>query len=394
MNDKNKMSSAIFTPSGCLTGDALLQLVSGLLKGKTLLQAQNHIEECPLCADAAEGLKMWLNENKSLPADTEKSVYATESGQTNASDDQPFASQAKTETNEPIPALFRKRTDVINEHIRKRLYAHGRIEAAEKKHISYQPFVWLSAAATLLLFIVIGYVLWLQNQLYTQTLAKERADQILMLEGTSNQDTLTVSMMEKQGIPGHTNNVEKRSQRPALVVADIIISDDVISQDKRSVTLQASEFPETPPEREAAGANGEAKISGSDKVHPSSGGTYSIAVTEKTEIEDETRPVFAIVEQMPSFPGGEEKRIAFLARNIRYPEKAIENAIQGKVYVSFVVKRNGNLADFKVLQGIGSGCDEEVLRVVKMMPKWSPGKQDGKAVDVLYNMAVIFKLKN
>ncbi len=386
MNDRNRMSPAIFTPSGCLTGEALLQLVNGLLKGKTLSEAQNHIAECPLCADAAEGLKMWLNENKAALAESEK---------TNASDNHPLASPQKTEATEPIPALFRKRTDVINEHIRKRLYAHGRIEAAEKKRISYQPFVWLSAAATLLLFIVIGYVLWLQNQLYTQTLAKERADQILMLEGTSNQDTLIVSMLQKHGIPSLTDNEEKGSQKPSQIVADIIISDDdMIRQDNRSVIMQASEFPETPPERETSGANGGTKIPGSDNARPISGGTYSIASIEKTEIEDETRPVFAIVEQMPSFPGGEEKRIAFLARNIRYPEKAVENAIQGKVYVSFVVKRNGNLADFKVLQGIGGGCDEEVLRVVKMMPKWSPGKQDGKAVDVLYNMAVKFKLKN
>jgi len=119
------------------------------------------------------------------------------------------------------------------------------------------------------------------------------------------------------------------------------------------------------------------------------------APVEKVEvIEVETeKPVFMIVEEMPSFPGGETERNKFLAENIVYPQQATENGIQGTVYVSFVVDSKGNVTDVKVLRGIGGGCDEEALRVVKMMPPWHPGKQNGKTVRVLFNMPIYFKLQ-
>jgi len=128
----------------------------------------------------------------------------------------------------------------------------------------------------------------------------------------------------------------------------------------------------------------------------------AVVVTEEvaeveTKVEvievEETKPVFTIVEEMPSFPGGEAERNKFLATNIVYPQQATENGIQGTVYVSFVVDSKGNVTDVKILRGIGGGCDEEALRVVKMMPKWHPGKQNGKQVRVLFNMPIYFKLQ-
>lgn len=103
-------------------------------------------------------------------------------------------------------------------------------------------------------------------------------------------------------------------------------------------------------------------------------------------------PIFTVVEDMPSFPGGDEARIKFLRDNINYPQMAKENGIQGTVYVTFVVEENGKVTDVKVLRGIGSGCDEEAVRVVKMMPLWKPGKQSGKAVRVQFNMPIRFVL--
>jgi protein TonB len=117
-----------------------------------------------------------------------------------------------------------------------------------------------------------------------------------------------------------------------------------------------------------------------------------VAVAEVIEVE-EAKPVFTIVEEMPSYPGGEAERNKFLAENIVYPQQATENGIQGTVYVSFVVDSKGNVTDVKILRGIGGGCDEEALRVVKMMPKWHPGKQNGKQVRVLFNMPIYFKLQ-
>ena len=123
--------------------------------------------------------------------------------------------------------------------------------------------------------------------------------------------------------------------------------------------------------------------------------TEEVAVEAKQEVieVEEQKPVFTIVEEMPSFPGGEAELHKYLAENIVYPQQATENGIQGTVYVSFVVDSKGNITDAKVLRGIGGGCDEEALRVVKAMPGWHPGKQNGKLVRVLFNMPIYFKLQ-
>lgn len=103
-------------------------------------------------------------------------------------------------------------------------------------------------------------------------------------------------------------------------------------------------------------------------------------------------PIFTVVEEMPSFPGGDEARIKFLTENIKYPQMAKESGIQGTVYVTFVVDEKGRVTDVRVLRGIGGGCDEEAIRVVKLMPSWNAGKQSGKAVRVQFNMPIKFTL--
>ncbi|MCX6271023.1 MAG: energy transducer TonB [Bacteroidetes bacterium] len=119
-------------------------------------------------------------------------------------------------------------------------------------------------------------------------------------------------------------------------------------------------------------------------------------VEEKQEVkvidEEEKTPIFTVVEEMPSFPGGEESRLKFLQENIQYPQVAKESGISGTVYVSFVVDSKGRVADVKVLRGIGGGCDEEAIRVIKLMPSWNPGKQAGKSVRVQFTMPIRFTL--
>lgn len=126
--------------------------------------------------------------------------------------------------------------------------------------------------------------------------------------------------------------------------------------------------------------------------------------TEETVVEDYIAPpvveeevvpeeeIFQIVEEMPSPTGGMESLYSFLAENLRYPIVAMESGIQGRVYVNFVVEKDGSITDVKVARGIGGGCDEEAVRVVKQMPKWNPGKQRGRPVRVLYGIPVIFTL--
>lgn len=122
----------------------------------------------------------------------------------------------------------------------------------------------------------------------------------------------------------------------------------------------------------------------------------AIAVTETSIVEQQVKDqeqIFTVVEKMPSFLGGPVDLFNFLSKNIKYPSEARKNKVKGRVYVSFVVEKNGSLSNIKVLRGIGSGCNEEAIRVVKSMPKWNPGKQRGKIVRVQYNLPIRFPLE-
>lgn len=118
---------------------------------------------------------------------------------------------------------------------------------------------------------------------------------------------------------------------------------------------------------------------------------YEAPEIEEEEIQEEE--VFLSVEENPEFPGGPAKLLEYVQKNLKYPMMARESDIQGKVFVGFVVEKDGSISNVKVLRGIGGGCDEEAMRVVKSMPKWKPGKQRGKAVRVSYMLPVNFKLQ-
>jgi len=115
--------------------------------------------------------------------------------------------------------------------------------------------------------------------------------------------------------------------------------------------------------------------------------TFSIASAQSG-----SDPVFTSVEQVPEFPGGIEAFGKFLATNVRYPKVARDNNVQGRVIITFVVEKDGSLSDMKVLRGIGSGCDEEAVRVLGISPAWKPGIQNGKPVKVQYSVPISFSL--
>ena len=111
-----------------------------------------------------------------------------------------------------------------------------------------------------------------------------------------------------------------------------------------------------------------------------------------TQEEGDEGEVFEIVEQNPSFPGGNEALMKWLSKNLKYPASAQENGIQGRVLVQFVVNKDGSIVDPKVLRSVDPALDKEALRVVSTMPKWQPGKQRGKTVRVRFTLPVTFRL--
>lgn len=111
---------------------------------------------------------------------------------------------------------------------------------------------------------------------------------------------------------------------------------------------------------------------------------------EEEEVEDE---IFQVVEQDPEYPGGVEALYKFIQQNLKYPQLAKENNITGRVFVQFVVEKDGSVSNVKAARDIGGGCGAEAVRVIKAMPKWTPGKQRGKAVRAAYTLPVNFVLQ-
>lgn len=121
------------------------------------------------------------------------------------------------------------------------------------------------------------------------------------------------------------------------------------------------------------------------------------AFTQETSVPcttDDTSadPVYVAVDTMPSFPGGNMARVKFLQDNMHFPDLAREKRIQGTVYVTFIVEKDGKVSNVRILSGIGGGCDEESMRVVKLLPPWNPGKCGNNPVRVQMNMPLKYTL--
>ena len=113
----------------------------------------------------------------------------------------------------------------------------------------------------------------------------------------------------------------------------------------------------------------------------------STAQTKKNDM------VFDVVEVMPQFPGGQIAMLQYIMENMKYPKQAMKEGIQGRVAVSFIVEKDGSISDVKPILSVHPLLNKEAVRVVKSMPKWTPGKQNGKPVRVRFNLPVMFKLK-
>lgn len=111
---------------------------------------------------------------------------------------------------------------------------------------------------------------------------------------------------------------------------------------------------------------------------------------KKVSVDDE---VFVVVEEQAEFPGGLDSMYAYIVKNLKYPELAKEKGIEGRVFVSFIIEKDGSISNVKLLRGIGGGCEEAAVEMVKNMPKWKPGTQRGKPVRVQFNLPIKFELE-
>ncbi|MFO7998138.1 MAG: energy transducer TonB [Bacteroidales bacterium] len=176
--------------------------------------------------------------------------------------------------------------------------------------------------------------------------------------------TLEMDFIEEEEIPITRQEQPPPPPPPEASTELIIVDDDVEIEEEFTIDVEADVFTEVQ--------------------------EFTPIVVQEEEIEEDV--IFTVVEDQPAFPGGEEARIRYLQENLRYPQMAREAGIQGTVFVTFVVERDGSVTDVRVLRGIGGGCDEEAVRVVRNMPRWQPGRQRGQPVRVQFNMPIRFVL--
>ena len=121
--------------------------------------------------------------------------------------------------------------------------------------------------------------------------------------------------------------------------------------------------------------------------------SLKVVATKANPAQADTSKVFMVVEKMPEFPGGVKKLLNYLATNIKYPAEARKAGVQGRVFVNFIVEKDGSISHVKIVKGIGYGCDKEAIKAVENMPRWIPGYQRGEPVRVSYNLPVKFTLQ-
>jgi len=181
------------------------------------------------------------------------------------------------------------------------------------------------------------------------------------------------------------------------------VEQKVVEKVKSSVKFTAPEIKkdeEVKPEDEIKSQEDLAKVNtaigvynveGNDEAEGEVLKAKEVVVDEKPK-EEETK-VFEVVEQMPQYPGGDAALMQYLSSHIKYPVIAEENGIQGRVVCTFVVERDGSITDVKVVKSVDPSLDKEAVRVLKSMPKWIPGKQNGSTVRVKYTVPVTFRLQ-
>jgi len=134
------------------------------------------------------------------------------------------------------------------------------------------------------------------------------------------------------------------------------------------------------------------QLNGNAQVDQSVSTEDSVVNTIKVQSKEDANLVFDFVDKMPEFPGGQVEMIKFLSKNINYPTVALEQGVQGSIYVQFVIWKDGSVREVKVLRGVDSPLSNEAIRVIKMMPNWEPGTQRGIPVNTRYTLPIKFKL--
>lgn len=240
----------------------------------------------------------------------------------------------------------------------------------------------LAMVAVVLLLIVAFIILTVKNFVDEQR-AKVAMTQVAEL--TNYDQPKKKAEVKQKKVEVEPERVVERVKSSIKFTAPVIKKDEEVKPDEELKTQDELMSTKT--------AIGSFDVKGNDDANGEILKAKEVIAEPEPPKHEEENKVFDIVEQQPLFPGGPEALMKYLSENTKYPVVAQENGVQGRVTVQFVVEKDGSISDVHVLRGVDPSLDKEAVRVVKSMPRWTPGKQNGITVRVNYRVPVLFRLQ-
>lgn len=240
----------------------------------------------------------------------------------------------------------------------------------------------LAMVAVVILLVVAFIILTVKNFVDEQR-AKVAMTQVAEL--TNYKQPEKKAEVKQKKIEVEPERVVERVKSSIKFTAPVIKKDDEVKPDEELKTQDELMSTKT--------AIGTFDVKGNDDANGEVLKAKEVIAEPEPPKHEEENKVFDIVEQQPLFPGGPEALMKYLSENTKYPVVAQENGVQGRVTVQFVVEKDGSISDVHVLRGVDPSLDKEAVRVVKSMPRWTPGKQNGITVRVNYRVPVLFRLQ-
>ena len=255
---------------------------------------------------------------------------------------------------------------------------------SDKRH--NMAFLYMILGLIVIILLVIGYSKW----------SDYREEQRALELQEQREKMMAAAMAEVEETPDEPEPEEQKYEQPEIEVPQEVLATVQVTQ---IAIVEAdkvkNEVMDMESQKEDNTARGVVTQEGSDDADKFKAVQEQVIVKEpEPEVKPKEEEIFVAVEQQAEFPGGQAALMKWLSNNIRYPEQAQANDIQGRVIVKFVVEKDGSIGTATIAKGVDKDLDREALRVVKKMPKWQPGKNNGVAVRSYFTLPVTFKLQN
>lgn len=247
-------------------------------------------------------------------------------------------------------------------------------------------FLYMLIGLVIVFFLILGLNKW----------SDYRAEKAALELQEQREKMLQAQLAQEQEQPEEEEVEEQKFEQPEVTVPDEVLATVQVTQiaivDADKVK---NEVMDMDAQKEDNTARGVVTQEGSDDADKFQAVHEQVVVKEpEPEVKHKEEEIFVAVEQMAEFPGGQAALMRWLSNNVRYPESAQQNDIQGRVIVKFVVEKDGSIGHVQVVKGVDKDLDREAIRVVKKMPRWQPGKNNGVAVRSYFNLPVVFRLQN